>query len=279
VKGIDPDSDRVILWEVSKNSTAKPARQILIVDQNGEIDWVRLGRFGTPVSALKTLLETKRDNGWRPQRFYGDSTEDLQEIRQLCTDVFGDKHVQLFSNEPGIIVSARSVFSVSQAYLRAIAKIGFHSFLHFFPNFTGFEPTFDDIKRFIYHGTGGPNPFVWGQQGPILPGLEAYGAPVHVVACEWEQGFLHTRLQFFVGLKTGMRLKAGSAGGASIETEPGRFVWVVRLGRNPSRLVYEARTGALLRYFSKIEDGYHGQLNLLPLGSKILPIARLLYGR
>src|ERR1039458_9640123 len=146
VKGIDPDSGRVILWEVSKSSESKPARQILIVNQEGEVDWVRLGSLGTPVSDRKALLEAKRAAGFRPERIYGDSREDLQQINQLCVDVFGDKRVQFFSGDAGIVVSAQSVFSLSQPYLRAIAKIGFHSFLHFFPNFSGFEAEFDDIK-------------------------------------------------------------------------------------------------------------------------------------
>lgn len=159
VKGLDPDSGRTILWEVGKNSESKPARQILIADQEGGVDWVRLGALGTPFSDLKLLLRTKQAAGFRPERIYGDSSEDLQQISQLCADVFGDKQVQFVSGEAGIVVSASSVFSLSQPYLRAIAKIGLHSFLHFFPNFSGFEPEFDAVKKFIYHGTKDAQPF------------------------------------------------------------------------------------------------------------------------
>ena len=35
---------------------------------------------------------------------------------------------------------------ISEKYLRAIAKVGFHYFLKYFPHFSGLDPEFDDIK-------------------------------------------------------------------------------------------------------------------------------------
>lgn len=43
-------------------------------------------------------------------------------------------------------------------FARAIAKVAFHCFLYYYPEFTGHESIFDNIKEFIY--TGAPNQFV-----------------------------------------------------------------------------------------------------------------------
>ena len=43
-------------------------------------------------------------------------------------------------------------------FLRAIAKTAFHCFLHHYPEFSGHEPIFAEIRDFIYTGT--PNKFV-----------------------------------------------------------------------------------------------------------------------
>ena len=49
-------------------------------------------------------------------------------------------------------------------FTRAIAKVAFHCFLYHYPEFTGHESIFDNIKEFIYTGT--PNQFISGFKIP-----------------------------------------------------------------------------------------------------------------
>ncbi len=49
---------------------------------------------------------------------------------------------------PGAAVS----FSLTERYFRAVAKIGFHYFLSQFPQYTGQEMKFADIRRYILKG-------------------------------------------------------------------------------------------------------------------------------
>jgi hypothetical protein len=102
-----------------------------------------------------------------------------------------------------------------------------------------------------------------------------YEGPVHAIACDLNQDWYETRIQPFVGLESRMSVVAGTLGGAHINARQGELVWVVRVGRNPSILVFEDRRGAVFRYFRERQGGFHGEIMTLPSG-KSLPIAKLL---
>jgi len=73
-----------------------------------------------------------------------------------------------------------------------------------------------------------------------------------------------------------MRVVGGAHGGAQITTRQGELVFVVTLGSNPFRLVFEDRRGAVFRYFKEPEDGCHGEMVELRGSGKSPPIALLL---
>jgi hypothetical protein len=274
VLGDDPDAKRAIAWEVGSNSEAKPQRQLLLVGPQGEVEHVPLGEGTCSLAPrVKELLKQKHEMGFKVERFFGESDEDLRMIDASCAEIFGRRPVVFHTGEPGHIIRARSAFQLTPTYFRAIAKIGFHAFLHFYPHLTGFEPELDAIKRFIYVGKE-PNRYAFANSNPIVR-AEDLDAPAHAVACDWNQSSLEARIQLFAGLDSGMRVEAGTASGPEIATRQGDLVWVVRLGPNPSRLVFEDRRGVVLRYFKRRQGGYHGVATDLPSG-KSLPIARLL---
>ncbi|MDO8431103.1 MAG: hypothetical protein Q7S58_01695 [Candidatus Binatus sp.] len=274
VLGEDPDAKRAIMLEVGSNSEAKPQRQVVIIGQQGEVELIRLGaeacRFPPHVPGL---LRERHETGYRVEQFFGDSDEDLRLSDAMCSEIFGRRPVVFRSGEPGQIIRARSAFQLTSTYFRAIAKIGFHAFLHFYPNFTGFEPEFNAIKQFIYNGEE-PNSHVLASPDLIIRSGE-FKAPAHAVACDWNQHSLEARIQLFAGLESGMQVVAGTEGGHEIATRQGDLVWAVRLGANPSRLVFEDRRGVVLSYFKQQERGFHGETIELRSG-KALPIARLL---
>jgi hypothetical protein len=264
------------LWEVGRNSEAKPQRQIVLIGPRGGVEVIRLGREPCGFFPnVPELLRQRRDAGFKVERFFGDSEEDLRRIDKLCSEVFGRKPVAFQVGEPGQIIRAYSAFQLSPTYFRAIAKIGFHAFLFFYPNLTGFEPEFDTIKRFIYKGDE-PNRYVYASPDPIIRRPDPI-TPMHEIACDWNQHVLEARLQLFAGLENRMHVVAGAPGGGQITTRQGDLVLVVRLGPNPSRLVFEDRRGAVFSYYEAPDgDGYHGEMTELRGFGKALPIAILL---
>jgi len=275
VIGEDPDAKRDIMWEVGRNSEAKPQRQVVLIAPQGEVELIRLG--AEPCSFLAyvpELLKQKHEAGFKVERFFGDSEEDLHRIDALCSEIFGRKPVAFQVADPGQVIRARSAFLLSPTYFRAIAKIGFHAFLFFYPNLTGFEPEFDTIKRFIYKCEE-PNRFVWASPDPIVRTADLT-APAHAIACDWNQHSLETRIQLFAGLESGMQVVAAAQGGAQITMRQGELVLVVRIGPNPSRLVFEDRRGVVLSYFKAPHGGYHGKMTELRESGRLLSIAALL---
>lgn len=274
VLGDDPDAKRAIMWEVGSNSEAKPQRQLVIIGPQGEVERIRLGgETATFLPRVRELLKQKQEMGFKVEQFFGDSDEDLRLIDSFCSEIFGGRPAAFRTGQAGLVVQAHSTFQLTPTYFRAIAKIGFHAFLHFYPHLTGFEPEFDEIKRFIYNGEE-PNRYVFANSDPIISAAD-FEAPAHAVACDLSQHSLEARIQLFAGLERGMHVVAGTVGGPEIATRQGDLVWVVQLGQNPSRLVFEDRRGVVFRYFKQREGGLHGEATELSSG-KALPIARLL---
>jgi hypothetical protein len=130
---------------------------------------------------------------------------------------------------------------ISDQYLRGIAKVGFHYFLQYFPHFTGLEPEFDDIKRFIYKGRA-DRLIVRPGDEPCLRDLQQKGARLdqwaHLLSAESTETGIEARMQFFAG------------------PEVNPIVWSVVFTEKPSRHIQF--TGHVFVYFDEAKDGYHG---------------------
>ena len=84
-------------------------------------------------------------------------------------------------------------------FTRAIAKTAFHCFLYHYPEFTGHESIFDDIKEFIFTGT--PNQFVAGYENsetenPVYDSTKH----LHSVGFFVQDEDIGCRIDFFTGL-------------------------------------------------------------------------------
>ena len=84
-------------------------------------------------------------------------------------------------------------------FTRSIAKVAFHCFLYHYPEFTGHEPIFDDIKEFIYRGTS--NKFVAGYKNYETENL-VYDSTKHLhgVGFFVQREDIGCRIEFFTGL-------------------------------------------------------------------------------
>jgi hypothetical protein len=143
---------------------------------------------------------------------------------------------------------------ISLPYVQAMSKIAFHFVLAHF-HFTGFEPEFDDLKRFIYFGTGASRARI--VEEVILPQLVPEEARLrqwsHILTAEFNSDGFFSRMQFFAG----PRLKP--------------FVWRVDLGANPSRVLPEMALGLRFFYYEQPDpSGYSGGIEKLSLGPKML---------
>jgi len=85
--------------------------------------------------------------------FVSNDPVETEEMQQLCAALLpsgADRDVPLPAD--GVQIEGQMLAFISPEYLQAIAKIGFHFFLQYFTRFSGLEPEFDAIKRFIYLG-------------------------------------------------------------------------------------------------------------------------------
>ena len=223
---------------------------------------------------LLRLLSQEGVSNFTCAAFFGENAQAFEHVRRLCSEVFGERfELKVSSEDQRVVVAA--TFSLPETYFRALAKIGFHSFLKFFPNFTGFEAEFEGIKRFVYSG-GHASAYVTSTMQQIVPDVARLKTCAHILSAEWKQDFLETRMQFFAGLKAGMRILAGSREAVQFDVDPQRLplVWVVRLGKNPSQLYYTENRGFAFVFYQKPIDGFHGEMSELTAIRNVRP-ARL----
>ncbi|WHZ13580.1 MAG: hypothetical protein OJF52_000412 [Nitrospira sp.] len=91
--------------------------------------------------------------------------------------------------------------NVTAAYFRAVAKIVFHYMLKMFPEFTGHEREFDEIKTFIWDG-GEISRFVQQRRDQFVTNFRMGMGPtkwMHVLAVEKGGGSITGYAQFFLG--------------------------------------------------------------------------------
>ena len=95
---------------------------------------------------------------------------------------------------------------LTDRYFRALAKIGFHYFLTQFPQYTGQEPIFCDLRRFIVEDVGNisrVNEFIGNREHPLLgemlaPSVRPAGWRAHVLCAETRPGECLAYVQMFV---------------------------------------------------------------------------------
>ena len=98
------------------------------------------------------------------------------------------------------LIEVRTDQKATSLIARAIAKIAFHCFLYHYPEFSGHEPIFDDIREFIY--TGSSNRFVgeWkdsGTENIVYDSDEHF----HCICFFLRDNDIGCRIDFFTGLQ------------------------------------------------------------------------------
>jgi hypothetical protein len=250
VKGVHPSMQHELLWEMTSESEAFLVNQLVFKKPDGMIEHV-------PIRPDKLLQDLSRfGDVWKQWQLLaciaGASQEaELQAVLGPILESLSDAPITTPEN---MELQGEMKAQISLPYVQAISKIAFHFVLAHF-HFTGFESEFDDLKRFIYLGTGTNTARI--VEEIILPQLVPEEARLrqwsHFLTAEFNSDGFFSRMQFFAG----PRLKP--------------LVWRVDLGANPSRVVPEMAQGLRFFYYEQPDpSGYSGGIEKLRLGQKML---------
>jgi hypothetical protein len=250
VKGVHPNMQHELLWETASQNEAFLMHQLVFKKPDGMLEHVQI-REG------KLLQDLSRfGDAWKRWELLvciaGASQE--AELQAAFGPALECGHEVSIDAPEGAELEAQMKAQISLPYVQAICKIAFHFVLAHF-HFTGFESEFDDLKRFIYSGTG-PNRARIVEE-VLLPQLVPEEARLrqwsHILTAEFNPDGFFSRMQFFAG----PRLKP--------------FVWRVDLGANPSRVLPEMAQGLRFFYYDQPDpSGFSGGIEKLRLGPKTL---------
>jgi len=208
ILGKHPGHDFEILWELLPdpenpgNRRCTPVSQLVFISDDGKA--VRLpfrpGRW--TAERIKAVLEKSGVKGDHIVAV-GNSEDEDAEMKAL-TDALApagkEREVSPLVN--GADIEGEMKAEISEKYVRAIAKVGFHYFLKYFPNFSGMEPEFDEIKTFIYRGKASRQ-IVRIADEPFLRDLQQRGTRLtkwcHLLSAESRDRGIEARIQFFAG--------------------------------------------------------------------------------
>jgi hypothetical protein len=241
VLGRHPGHDFEILWEMVGDHACAPLSQLVFISNDGKSTQLpfRPGRW-----TVERIQEILRVRGVTADHIVavGNTDEEHAEMKAL-TDVLSPKgkEREVAQLVNGADIDGEMKAEISEKYVRAIAKVGFHYFLKYFPHFTGLEPEFDDIKRFIYEGRV-DRLIVRPGDEPFLRDLQQKGARLnkwcHLLSAESKESGIEARIQFFAG------------------PEVNPIVWSVVITEKPSKHIQF--TGHVFAYFDEAKDGYDG---------------------
>lgn len=251
VKGVHPSLQRELLWEMKSQTEAFLMNQLVFKKPDGTLEHI-------PIREGKLLQDLSRYGGdrWKSWQLVVciASVAHEDELQAVLGPALGEMKSDSMDIAEKAELEGEMKAQISLSYVQALSKIAFHFVLAHF-HFTGFESEFDDLKRFIYSGTGTNRARI--VEEILLPQLVPKEARLrqwsHILTAEFNSQGFFSRMQFFAG----PRLKP--------------FVWRVDLGKNPSRVLLEMAIGLRFFYYEQPDpSGYSGGIEQLRLGPKIL---------
>lgn len=242
MKAQDPKLGIEVLVEC-ENGIYRQVRQLIFVEESGQAHHLPI-REGTSPEQLRAAYQRLGINQpFNVHILYGPEEKVWVEslIKETWPAVtFGEGNLAGTSYQGAV-----GTVVVTDRYFRAIAKIGLHYFLTQFPKYSGHEPTFSEIRRFILENGGGvnrTNEFIGTRKHPLLgemltPGARPDGWRAHVLCAEIKPGECLAHVQMFV---------------SEDWLAP---AYSIRLGRDPALVNCHAVGHAYLYY----EDGPRGR--------------------
>ncbi len=241
-----PDGDSDLLFEVNPGTeTVQPCRQIVFDHPIAGTRPVRITdrMHGRPDLLAERLAELGLTAA-KPIQAYADP-EDIPWMTELVVAAGGAPPAWATATLPATRIQLATTYTVTGAYLRAIAKIGFHYALTVFPELTGMEPEFSGIKAYIWDGTGEADRSVRQRRDQFVANFNASERPtewMHILAARRTYLAITANAQFFAGPRS---------------LPPG---YEISLGRNPARL--DVRPEAKAHLFVITDPGANGPVGI-----------------
>jgi hypothetical protein len=237
-----------VLWEPLGMFECKEMKQLVFRNKdNGEYNQLPY-RPGTLTQTLiDSFLKYHRVEHPHLALYLCNKGEEEREIRTVCAHLLrgeiSDAQIPEEENLEG-----RMSAQITLPYLRALAKVAFHFVVAHFP-FSGFEPQFANIKRFIYQGVFEQNPVEMIEERLVEELKQPNNMAKqwgHVLSAQYDYDTFESRMQFFIGpfLKP--------------------YTWRVKFGKSPSRVIGVYGRGFVYRYYDKANsEGYAGVMEEL----------------
>lgn len=202
MKAQDPKLGIEVLLECD-NGMYRQLRQLVFVEKSGKTHHLPI-REGTSPEQLRAAHHNLGVS--QPFDVYIlCDPEEREWVEPLLKEAwpsvrFGEGNLAASSYAGGVLN-----VGLTDRYFRALAKIGFHYFLTQFPEYSGGEPIFSDIRRFILEGGAGvdrANEFIGKRQHPLLVGMLT-GAPpagwrAHVLSAQIRANECLAHIQSFI---------------------------------------------------------------------------------
>jgi len=199
----DPNVGYDVLLECD-NGVFRQMCQLVFIERSGKTCHLPI-REGTSPEQLRAAF-----NGlgvvppYDMHVVYGPEERDWVELLLKATSPgisFGPGTTGATTYSPGGAVA----FTVTNRYFRAVAKIGFHYFLTQFPDVSGHEPAFSNIREFILDegaGVDRANAFVGERQMPLIGEMLGGGRPDgwvgHALCADITEGECRAHVQLFI---------------------------------------------------------------------------------
>lgn len=229
-----------VLVELTGGQQGRQLSQLILQGQEGPQSHIPLTATTTIVALRQQIATLKLVGPLAVRLIYDPETEPwaVDLFKQLWPDY------QLPTTTVGATRFQGGIaqFQVTNRYFRAIAKTGFHYFLTQFPNYSGHESMFSEIRDFIIDDRrelvpARINQFVGVHKSPIAPRAPVLG---HLLCAEIREGACTAHFEPFI--TPGSRLRA----------------FVVNVGIDPAATQSTFHAHAYLYYAQGKTGKYHG---------------------
>lgn len=193
-----------VLLEI-ENGTARQMRQIVFVEKSGRTHHLPIREGSSPEQLRAAFNRLSVVQPCEDVRIFC-GPEEKKWVERLIKETWpsatlgeGNLGSTTYQGAVGTVV-------LTDRYFRAVAKMGFHYFLTQFPEYTGHEPMFSEIRQFILQGGGGvdrANEFIRERAHALLdemltPGVRPNGWRAHLLCAEIKPGECLAYVQTFV---------------------------------------------------------------------------------
>jgi len=249
MKTKDPKLGIEVLVEC-ENGTFRQLRQLVFIEESGKTHHLPI-REGTTPEQLRAAFQGLCVVQPCDVHILYDPENEVW-VQHLIKEAwpraaFGEDNLASTTSK-GAVINV----TLTDRYFRAMAKIGFHYFLTQFPQYSGHEPMFSDIRAFILEDGGGvdrANEFIGRREHPLLgemlTGARPAGWRAHVLCAEIRPSECFAHMQMFIS-----------------EDWPAP-AYTVRLTREPALFDSRAAGHAYVYYTDGPKGKYSGEASCL----------------